>query len=167
MNIHPILVHMPIGIFTLYAIMEIVCIDKKFPSLRNGKRLLSIVGFIAGWITLATGEAAEHAIGRNIDPSLHNLIEAHSTFAGAFVIVAGALALLSVLSWILEKYTNPITPWQNIAHKLAPLNKRWIFVILALVGLALITIVGGLGGAIVYGPDLDPATKLLYSLFAK
>ncbi|HRH31597.1 MAG TPA: hypothetical protein PK950_02930 [Candidatus Paceibacterota bacterium] len=166
MNIHPILVHMPIGIFTLYAIMEIVCIDKKFPSLRNGKRLLSIVGFIAGWVALATGEAAEHAFSGN-DQTMHNLIEAHSTFAGAFVIVAGALALLSVLSWVLEKYPVPVTPLQKIAHKLEPLNKRWIFVILALAGLALITIVGGLGGTIVYGPDLDPATKLLYSLFAK
>jgi uncharacterized membrane protein len=167
MNIHPILVHLPIGIFIVYAAMEILCLDKKFPSLRNGKRFLAIVGFVTGWITLATGEAAEHAIEANADRTIHKLVEAHATIAGAFVVVAGILAALSILSWIIEKYPAPTVEWQKIAHRFAKLNKRWIFIVLALIGLLLITVTGGLGGTIVYGPGLDPMTKLLYSIVVK
>ncbi len=167
MNIHPILVHLPIGIFIVYAAMEILCLDVKFPTLRNGKRFLAFVGFISGWITLASGEAAEHAVEAKADQVILKLVEAHSVVAGAFVVVAGILAFLSILSWVIETYPTPTVEWQKIAHRFAFLNQRWILVLLALVGLLLITITGGLGGTIVYGPDLDPMTKLLYSIVVK
>lgn len=36
---------------------------------------------------------------------------------------------------------------------------------LALIGLIAITMTGALGGAIVYGPNVDPVVKFVYSLF--
>jgi len=37
-----------------------------------------------------------------------------------------------------------------------------VAIVLALAGLVAITVTGGLGGAIVYGPDADPFFKLVY-----
>ncbi len=164
MNIHPILVHLPIGIFIIYALMEIFGVDRKWPSLRDGKRLLAIVGFFAGWATLATGENAEHLLGKNIDQNIRQIIDIHSNLAGAFVIVAGALAFLSIVSFIVEKYPVPNLFWQKLAHKLKAFKQRWFVIILAIVGLGLILTVGALGGIIVYGPEVDPFTKFLYSI---
>lgn len=169
MNIHPILVHMPIGIFVIYTVMEVLFSSKKFPSLKNGKRFLAVAGFVAGWATLATGENAEHLLrnktaGQVLDQNMHKVLEAHSTIAGAFVVVAGALALIAIVSWVIENYPTPTNTWQNIVHKLSFIDNRSFVILLAIVGLGLISVVGGLGGIIVYGPDLDPMTKLLYSL---
>jgi len=37
--------------------------------------------------------------------------------------------------------------------------------LLALLGLVLIIITGGLGAAIVYGPNVDPFVNFIYSIF--
>ena len=37
--------------------------------------------------------------------------------------------------------------------------------LIALVGIVVITITGALGGAIVYGPEVDPIVSVIYHLF--
>lgn len=190
MNIHPLFVHFPIALLTLYALFEIfipikIKAYKLFkwehiwtykllinPIWENIKAFLVIVGTILALPTLQTGEWAEGVIrGASSSPrafegsSVGKLIEMHSTFADVTVIVFSILAV-GYLARFLWQTANPkvqkfvfINTIQNIV-----LNK-WIAPILALVGLIAVTITGALGGAITYGPDVDPVVKLIYGWF--
>jgi hypothetical protein len=52
----------------------------------------------------------------------------------------------------------------NLANKLLEFK---IIILLALLGLVLITITGGLGGAMVYGPNADPFFKPVFELLIR
>lgn len=170
MNIHPIFVHFPIALLTVYAIAELL----RFKSLRSTayffyvKAVLIITGVLSALLALNTGETAEHLQ----DKSLRPLIEMHSAFATAstwiFVILALAY-LVGIIerSQYNEKLQNSFFAkiW-NIKIRVANyILSSYISFIIALVGLVTITITGALGGAIVYGPAIDPIVNYVYHLF--
>ena len=160
MNIHPIFVHFPIALMTIYAIAELLRFKKLMQTTYwfYVKAMLVIVGMVSAFPALNTGETAEHLADRSLRP----LIEMHSTFANASTWIFGFLALVYLVSWISKSEWNQkllnsgfAKIWTikvNIANYI--LNS-YIPIILALIGLATITITGALGGAIVYGPDID------------
>lgn len=171
MNIHPIFVHFPIALLTVYAIAELARFKKLIAEAYYFyvKATLVIAGTLGAFSALLTGDPAEHAL---TDKSLRPLVETHSTFAAASTWIFTFLALVYIVLWINRSSWNE----KLLAGKF---SKIWIvkvkvadwilhspFVpILALIGLVTITITGALGGAIVYGPNVDPIVSWIYHLF--
>lgn len=165
MNIHPIFVHFPIALLTVYAIIELIRIQK-FQS-KNSifyiKCILVVLGWIASIIAASTGDIAADLIGEN------RLIETHAFYAGASQVVFGIIAVWYALIFLekealkipfFEKQIRPVLTFLFvIARKI-----QMCIPALAIVGLILITITGALGGAIVYGPEIDPVVYFVYNL---
>lgn len=164
MNIHPIFVHFPIALLTIYALFEIFA-WKKLRALSwwvYVKATLLFVGIISSFAALNTGEAAEHLIGRSA------LIEMHSTFATGTVWLFGILALVYLIRFVLESsYIINFPKLQNFLTAVQNYIDRFSFLIpsFAFVGLVLVTVTGALGGAIVYGPEVDPIVSFVYHFF--
>lgn len=170
MDIHPIFVHFPIALLTIYAIAELI----RFRKLINTiywfyvKAILVIVGTLSAFLALNTGEGAEDSVSRSLRP----LVEMHSSFASVSTWIFGIIAIIYLISWINKSEFNQRIQASSIGNQLNKvvvivnriLNSSFI-ILLALIGLVLITITGGLGGAIVYGPDIDPIVNFIYHLF--
>lgn len=173
MNIHPIFTHFPLALFTVYAILEIAQFSRiqRLPYLFNIKGFLVISGTLFSFITLKTGELAERAFNTP-NVATRSLIETHSTLANISVYIFLVISLIYFFKWI------DLSPLDTYMIK-SPFGKIWITIkkhtgyilrspflpLLALIGLITITMTGALGGAIVYGPNVDPVVKFVYSLF--
>lgn len=161
-NLHPLLVHFPIALLTLYAVLE--CL--RIPRLQQAaatfyiKAVLVIIGFVSSIVTYLSGEAIEEMFRGNA--RIDRLIEAHSSFALATVIVFGILAIAYKIQWI--KRDTKITWLQKLYPISDILLKPFVCIPLALLGLGLVTVTGALGGSIVYGPNIDPFVSFIYGL---
>ncbi len=175
MNIHPIFVHFPIALLTLYSALELVRF-KKFLALDwlfFCKAVLVIAGELGAFVTLQTGElAAEQYRGS----SVMSLVETHSNWATATTIIFGIVAASYLVKWLgrwarAANYLST-TVWSKALWKL--LNtlahlaiETPLVIILALAGLVGITVTGALGGALVYGTDVDPVVSFVTKLLVK
>mgnify|MGYP000488192561 CR=1 FL=1 len=128
----------------------------------------SISGVLSAFLALNTGDTAEHLQDRSLRP----LIEMHSTFATASTWIFAVLALAYLVGLIKRSAYNEKLLDSRFAKiwnlKILVANyilSSYISVILALAGLVAITITGALGGAIVYGPAIDPIVNYVYHLF--
>ena len=172
MNIHPIFVHFPIALLTVYALLECVWSAKlrASDSLFWSKFTLLTTGFLGACAALLTGDGAEHAVGHSV------LVEMHSTF-GAVTTWVFAVILAVYLVRLYQRYPNTrLQTWimkHSFVMKIYTIKctvaefifKTPLIYILALIGLICVTITGALGGAIVYGPDADPIVHFIYHLF--
>lgn len=168
MNFHPVVVHFPIALLTVYATLELVHRWTTQSFWKPLRAVLVILGTIGAFIALQTGEIAEESYSAS---PLKPVLELHSTLANLttiiFAILAGAyvIDLLSEkkfwqrLSFIPKKAESVLTKLSHIILR-TPLN--YVLVIVAFVALSL---VGALGGILVYGPDMDPVTKVVYWIF--
>jgi len=172
MNIHPLFVHFPIALLTLYAVLEILtCFIparyKKSDILLHIKTFLIITGGLALLPTLGTGEMAGELLGGG------TLIETHEFFAQITATLFGLLAAGHTLwlfdtlgwsDWFTQKHTI-IEKIFTLARKIADIiMHRFVKVSLAILGLVSITITGALGASIVYGPQVDPFVTFIYNL---
>jgi uncharacterized membrane protein len=176
MNIHPIFVHFPIALLTIYAMMELLRFKtlKELPYFFYSKAMILIIGALSSSVALQTGEMAQHALG---SPELRSLVNMHAWFAGFASYVFAVLAIVYAVSWVnksefAKKILSKITSI-NIVNKLWILVSKisekiiandLLMIVLAIVGLVTITITGALGGAIVYGPGVDPIVQFVYNL---
>ena len=169
MNIHPIVVHFPIALLTIYALLEIFTTKKLKDNetwffIKSTFLFLGTLGAFAG---LLTGNIAANGIESE-------LIETHERWAQISTIIFVFLSLIYA-SLIKERYFGErvrqilgesflFTLYKKgivVAHSL---NKRVILILLALLGLIALTVTGALGGTIVRGPDADFITKFIYSI---
>lgn len=167
-TIHPLLVHFPVAMLSLYAVVEIVSripFFKRFDFALT-KTILITVGFIGGILASSSGEAIEHNF-----KGIRDLVEMHSTFATATNIFAGIIFVVYTKTTfgplIIEKLkpgtlqtlsTKSVQFWNKIQ------NNPWIMLFLALLVASTVTITGALGAVIVHGPDVDPVVKIIYTL---
>lgn len=174
MNIHPIVVHFPIALLTLYAICELIRF-KKFTTRHywfHVKAILIIAGLVSAQLALLTGEAVEHMFDK-IDAGKKAIVPIHAFFAEATFSIFLILAIAYLSLWIeydapktlLTKYPRLVTPWKNLLK-----ISKWIIetpasLALAFVGIVGVTITGALGGAMVHGPEVDPFVSFIYHLF--
>ncbi len=166
MNIHPIFVHFPIGLLTIYALLELIQ-WKKLTTHRSWfdiKAALVVIGTILGLATLQTGEMAEEAIGQS---SLHDLIEMHSLFANVTMWIFGLIAASYIVIFLTRTQLNLVQKnwWRALVRLFEFIQRSYVLVPLAFIGLITLTITGALGGSIVYGPDVDPVVNFIYHLF--
>lgn len=152
-DLHPIVVHFPIAILTLYVFVEITGISMNKEFLMKMAHLLLLIGIISALGAVLTGnQAAEVAETINKSNLLlpNEIIEDHETSATITLwFFAGLLALRTYL--VLKKKFIGIL--------------RYIFIPLAMIGLFFIYQTGNYGGKLVY--DFGVGTKLFENAASK
>lgn len=166
MNLHVVLVHFPVAILSIYAVLELVRWRKltALPYWFYLKAFLAIAGEAAALAAVLTGEIIEPRFRQS--PEMMPLIEVHSRLGIATAAVFGVCALLYLLAWIGRAF--PGYSGQNGLMKMSAAAERWIgswaMPVLAFFGLILVTATGALGGAIVFGANVDPIASFAYRL---
>jgi len=160
-TIHPLVVHFPIALLTIYAVVELLRFKKI-----NGqtywfylKAILVILGTIGALVARQTGEELVEA-WRASGASSSIVVNVHNNWSLIATWIFGVLAVAYLGAWLYREgvLKNPVGQWCE------RLIRSWLIPIIALIGLAAITITGALGGAIVYGSDVDPTVKFIYLL---
>lgn len=167
MNIHPLFVHFPIGLLVVYTVLEIIPLVRWYPQAPWDaiKTVLLFFGALGAVAAFGTGEIAEKLLA---DESLEKLIETHSAFAATSTFIFGILASSYLVRWISRHhhiFEGRLRALSFVGSIADIITKRKITFLLACAGLVAITITGGLGAAIVYGPDADFIVAAIYSLF--
>lgn len=179
MNLHPIFVHFPIALLSLYTFFEVVRFNfiTRQPYYFYIKAILVTTGGLGALAAFFTGNQATGAIRQTMqyDPQLRALRHLHSSFANLTMVVYGLLAAAYLIAWMgrdhwflfLEKDPfKGIWSWLvKIANEIV--NNTWLMVMAAIVGFIVITATGGLGGIMVYGDKADPFFVYFYHLFVK
>ncbi len=159
MDLHPVLVHFPIALLTVYAGIEVV----RFPKLVKQtwwlplKSAFVILGSLASLFTFITGWLLKQAAEKT--GSLSPVMAAHFHFALYTVIVFGVLAVAHVIGLTKQYWAKSIIDCAEFVLR------PYVAIPLALLGLFCITATGALGAAMVYGPNIDPAVQFFYNLF--
>lgn len=163
-NLHPLLVHFPIALLFLYSAIKILPLNRWLPSVawKHIERALLVVGVLGAFLSLATGETAEHLLRPN-----RQLVEMHSFFASLSTWLYGALLageFLSVVNPMLVPKISfaPITKLMVFFEKL--LGSTVVSKILAFLGLVAISVTGLLGGVIIYGVSADPIAGIVLKI---
>lgn len=170
MNIHPIFVHFPIALLTIYSVLELIRFNKilNLPYWFYVKAIFVIFGSLGAVAAFITGRMS--AQGIPVTSELFRIVEMHERFAIATNIIFGILALSYLVLWLNKENISRFfinkprlakiwTIKLNIAKFVVETK---LVILLALAGLICITITGGIGGAMVFGPDADPFFKPMY-----
>ncbi len=144
MDLHPIVVHFPVALLTLYAVLECV-------RWRRAMEVMNIFHVKAVLVIAGTlGAIAAYISGPEIYGSA--LVSWHDNFAIGTLTIFSFIALVYLAEWFRpSKYSNFF-------------HHPYIIMPLALLGLAVVIITGGLGGAIVYGTHFDPFMAPIFKL---
>lgn len=165
MNLHPVAVHFPIALFTIYSLMECVRYKKVHENewFVRTKTLLVVLGVIFAFIALQTGELLRlRFLG---DEFIAPIMRVHSIVASAtvwlYAIIACAYAFRSLRPHMPLFGRRAAVVFSNF------ILRSVIIVPLALVSLIGIMITGALGGAMVYGIKSDPFVAFVYQWLIK
>ena len=167
MDLHPLFVHFPIALLTVYAVLEIIRRWTPGEGWRLARAVLVVVGTAFAFVSLSTGEAAEHAFGK---PELFDVLETHSLVANvATWIFAFLAACYLVTSPAIHGIARRAPPFvSSVLRKLEIVGGAVLRTPLAdaaaILGFLAMGLVGALGGILAYGPDFDPITSAVYRL---
>ena len=170
-NLHPLLVHFPIGLLTIYALLECMRFKRilRLPYWFYVKGVLVIVGTVASYPTLLTGTLIAPLLQGSAETSA--LILRHSQWAFGTVLTFTLLMLAYLFGWIKREgwgiaRTGILMRLRRGGIKYSDaILETAVLPLLALFGLFAVTLAGALGGSIVYGPDVDPFVKVIYGVF--
>lgn len=178
MNLHPIFVHFPIALFSLYTFIEILRFKKitERPETFYIKAILSIVGVGGAFAALLFGDTAAHDVMKGlITAKVENpaeVIQLHEFLAqlGTFIFIlpaAGyAVAWLNKFNFVDKLPGNVLKLIWKFGTKISNLIiETPLVILLVLVGIVIITMAAALGGSIIYGPDSDPIVGIVFHLF--
>jgi len=175
MNVHPIFVHFPIALLTIYAALEVLRFKKwtASPAYTSIKAFLAIIGTVTAVVAFSTGDTATSVIRSH--PELRQVLRVHENFASWTVAIFSVIGVAYLIDAIVRSW-NPKPSYQRFIA--TPLGKAWklleylasyilrpsVVIILALSGLFFITVTGTLGGLMVYGKSSDPIISALAAL---
>ena len=167
MDLHPLFVHFPIALLTLYSFLEVIRRFTKNEHWVQVRAVLVIAGTIGAFVSLSTGKRAEQLFG---DRTLHDILEAHAIAANATTWIYAVLAVSYLILWLQQTTTHPPL-LQRILGKARlgePLAAKVLGTpvapVLAVLGFLGLSLTGALGAMLVYGPQFDPVTSLVYNL---
>ncbi|PIT86224.1 MAG: hypothetical protein COU33_04360 [Candidatus Magasanikbacteria bacterium CG10_big_fil_rev_8_21_14_0_10_43_6] len=169
-ELHPAIVHIPIGILALYTLAECLRWGAFFHSAhwQKSKAFMIIVGVVGSFGAFLSGSALEEIYGHSLLLSRHELfatvtIYIYSLLASAYLIW---VIDISVLSTPLKK--KPFAPvWHPLTIASGFVRTPIVVISSALLGFLSLTITGALGGALVRGPEADFLVSVIYSLFVQ
>lgn len=177
MNLHPIFVHFPVALLTVYSLMELI----RWKRVSNQeywfyiKAVFVILGGLGALAALATGDIAKEAWrnGSFISPitNFRQVVSMHELFADITIVIFGILATCYLAAWLDKQgfavFTNKYSlswVWKIFTNIYKMIINTRIVILMAIIGLISITITGGLGGVLVYGQEADPFFKIIYNL---
>jgi uncharacterized membrane protein len=159
-------VHFPVTLFLLYSLFEIVRVRiiKRQVWYFYVKAILVILGACASYPTIITGIIAKTLLGSNI------VINIHETFAITTSVWFSIIAFFYILGWI-RRSGHPLSSrlvysrfWKTMFTIELHITEQSLGILLAIIGAALISTTGAIGGLIAYGPDNDPVSHILYQI---
>lgn len=159
MNIHPLIVHFPIALLAMYALFELLPLERWYPraAWADIKAILVCFGGVGILAALLTGQVAEaQQFGRLAASILH----LHKFFAEASVSIFGLIALGYFIRWAESKHGFPFGKSYSRF-----MQRRWVAIMFALVGLTTLFLTGAFGAMIVYGPGGDIITQVVANVF--
>ncbi len=166
---HPIFVHFPIGLLTVYAILELVPIKRLWTDPRwiFAKRLLLFFGTAGLIVSVMSGEGRVDSAG-----STNVALRYHEQFAEITQSIFVTLALTQVILILNQSITSLVkkNAWVDAVWKILEkialfLSSRPVLVVGSAVGLVCLLITGALGGGMVYGADADQFVSIVYKMF--
>lgn len=168
MDLHPLFVHFPIALLCLASFLELTRrFVKNTSSWAHVRTVLYVTGTLGAFVALSTGEGAEHLFqNRDLRPVLHM----HSLIANVTTWIYAVLALGYLLPWLEESFfvkRLPVSikrPYDAVASFANILTRTPLSDVLAVLGFLGLLFVGALGAILVYGPDFDPITRLVYGM---
>lgn len=180
MNIHPVFVHFPVALLSIYAVLEMIRFNfaSRQPYWFYLKAFTAIGGTLFSYAALYTGSMAEDVRRTGeITPGLSRmtmfrLIDTHSNWAVATAVIFSVISVLYIIEWVRKDAPLPHEMVQSQIWKMTlkinnVLLSAPIIIPLAIIGLIVITVTGSLGGAIVYGANADPIVHFVYNLAFK
>ena len=165
---HPMIVHFPIALLTVYALLEIIPIKKIHANASwvIAKRVLLFVGTLGVFVALQSGEERG---GENLEPG--TVLAYHSLFATITTWIFGLLAsgqlVLTISAWVTRLVTKRewlYVIWKIIERIARILTLRALVIIASLAGLVTLTITGALGGGMVFGSQADPVVAFVFKM---
>lgn len=150
MNLHPAVVHFPIGLLMTYSVLEVLTIRAKRKEWHFVKAILVILGTLGAIAGLITGDMAA-GDSRDKFIEMHELFAQTSFFLYLIVAIGYSLSLFKKISVSLERVRDFIL-------------RIPVRVTFAILGAIALTITGAIGGIMVYGPTTDPMTQLVYNI---
>ncbi|MFZ3019948.1 MAG: DUF2231 domain-containing protein [Minisyncoccia bacterium] len=155
MNIHPIFVHFPVALLSIYVVLECIWSQriKDSDSMLHTKVILLFFGVLGAYASLATGDFGEREFA-----SMRNVIHVHESFASATTFIFSVL----LGSYLIKLWGNRVS--QTATTLVNKVFSKSVVVMLSIAGLLVLLITGTLGGIIVYGPNADFFTNLLYRI---
>lgn len=172
MNFHPLIVHFPVALLSVYCFFEIFRFRKLLLSevFFYVKAVFVILGSISLLPAYLSGEIIQHEF-----EDVERVVEVHSAFAKSAIAVFGIIAFFYLVE-LVGKNSAIIYKLGNKANFVLKITKivddivfkKHLIVILALLGFFIMMMLGALGGIIAHGPDIDPFTSIVYRiLFGK
>lgn len=168
MNLHPIVVHFPIALLSVYSLIEIYRRWKPSHAskLEITRVLLLVIGIIGGRIALATGEGIEAMYNGN---ELEKIVQAHAAAANTSIVLYTILLVIVLIPmlqqrikrWIPVQYHHYLDRLIRVINRFEAYHTRQVIAIVALLALL---VTGALGGGLVYGSDVEPLTTILFKL---
>ncbi len=168
-DIHPISVHFPIALLTVYTIVQLIPprITWRVSQIFFLNCFLLLTGSFGILVARQLGDELE-----GTHREVAQLVQTHSQWATMSTALYGTLTVIYVFLILKKVEQNPQTPSivrtiANVSQPISSLAKflfdYYIVTFIAILGLIFITITGALGGAIVYGPDADPMVSFVTS----
>ena len=177
MNLHPIFVHFPVALLTVYALMELV----RFKKVTNQpywfylKAVFLMIGGLGALAALYTGDMAKASVrAGDFHAAISNfnqVVNMHENFADYTVAIFGILAACYLFLWmerlnfsLLMKKIKLFPVWKFLLALAHFFVETRFVIFMALAGLVCVTITGGLGGVMVYGVNADPFFGVVYHM---
>ncbi|MDX2190615.1 MAG: c-type cytochrome domain-containing protein [Bacteroidota bacterium] len=130
-HLHPLIVHLPIGILILVSLFEIIAINPNWKSIASQNFWLLLFGSITAILSCFVGFALENEGGYD-----HDLVEKHELF-GIITAIISVIALS--LNWAKNKF---------LSRKIS-----FAYQVMAFSFLPLLSITGHYGGSLTHGED--------------
>jgi uncharacterized membrane protein len=163
-ELHPIIVHFPIALLLTSLALDLAAVIFRRASLVEGATWALLIGAPMAVVALASGWLSEHDVNASAAPTLLHL---HKVCAVLATVVIGTLFLLRLvwqsprwLGWLratfprlglvasAQSWTRTLLPLAYV--KALPRGVVTAYLILSVIGVALLAATGYLGGALVY-----------------
>ncbi len=102
-NVHPLIVHFPIALFSAGFLVSMVGYIFRKDILKNAGLVMVILGAAGALAAALSGEEAEEAVEKFLSGEGEQALESHETFGGITAYILSAAALLNLLGAVFLK----------------------------------------------------------------
>lgn len=157
MNLHVVVVHFPIALLTCYALLELLGLPNVFRAefWTKVKALAVVAGTLFSMAAYWTGSEISHDFPGKLT-QVHAFYANSTVWFFSFLSLAYLLRvghLLKKLPAFLQKAGETVS---------SVMEGPYLMALIGVASLFLVTVTGALGGALAYGPDIDPMVTIVY-----